>query len=248
MPPPITSSEVAPTSALRAGRRAVGALFLINGFLIGVWASRIPAVMVQYDLSPGSLGALLLVLATGAVMALPFSGYLIDRVGSGNVTGNTTAVYIISIVLIPLEPDTIVLAAALWLFGVVHGAMDVAMNGWAAKLETAYRRPIMSSFHALFSLGTGLGAASIFFAVPWGVGMVPHITGAALIAGIGLVWTCRQPDGCDLTPQPEQKAPPFRSAAGTAIGGRTDCIFCASIGEGRQRWLGQFVSDGGDSC
>ena len=62
-------------------------------------------------------------------MAFPFSGYLIDRVGSGNVTRNTTAVYIISIVLIPLAPDTIVLAAALWLFGAVHGVMDVAMNG-----------------------------------------------------------------------------------------------------------------------
>ena len=67
----------------------------------------------------------------------------------------------------------------------------------------------MSSFHALFSLGTGLGAASISFAVSWGVGMVPHITGAALVAGIGLVWTWRQPDGCDLIPQPERKAPLF---------------------------------------
>ena len=67
----------------------------------------------------------------------------------------------------------------------------------------------MSSFHALFSLGTGLGAASIFFAVSWGVGMVPLITGAALVAGIGLVWTWRQPDGCDLTPQAEQNAPLF---------------------------------------
>ena len=175
MPRPITSSDVPPTSALRVARRAVGALFLINGLLIGVWASRIPAITVQYDLSPGLLGLLLLVLATGAVMAFPFSGYFMDRVGSGNVTRAITAVYIISIVLIPLAPDTIVLSGALWLFGAVHGAMDVAMNGWAAKLETAYRRPIMSSFHALFSVGTGLGAASTFFVASWGVGMLPHI-------------------------------------------------------------------------
>ena len=87
-----TSFDTEPTGVQRAGRRAVGALFLINGFLIGVWASRIPAITVQYDLSPGLLGLLLLVLATGAVMAFPFSGYFMDRVGSGNVTRATTAV------------------------------------------------------------------------------------------------------------------------------------------------------------
>ena len=231
LPPTTTTFDTEPTGVQRAGRRAVGALFLINGFLIGVWASRIPAITVQYDLSPGLLGLLLLVLATGAVMAFPFSGYFMDRVGSGNVTRATTAVYIVSIVLIPLAPDTIVLAGALWLFGAVHGAMDVAMNGWAAKLETAYRRPIMSSFHALFSVGTGLGAASTFFAASWGVGMLPHIMGAALIAGIGLVWAWRQPDGCDLTPQPEQKAPLFVLPRGQLLAVAL-IAFCASIGEG----------------
>ena len=64
-----------PTPAARAGRRAVGALFLINGALIGVWASRIPAITLQYDLSPAVLGVLLLILALGAVIAFPFSGF-----------------------------------------------------------------------------------------------------------------------------------------------------------------------------
>ena len=100
---------------------------------------------------------LLLILALGAVIAFPFSGFFMDRVGAGKVTRVTTAAYVLSLVLIPLAPDTIALAAALWLFGAVHGAMDVAMNGWAAKLEVGYGRPIMSSFHALFSVGTGLG-------------------------------------------------------------------------------------------
>ena len=54
--------------------------------------------------------------------------------------------------LIPLAPDIMTLAMALWLFGAVHGAMDVAMNGWGAKIEQGYGKPIMSSFHALFSV------------------------------------------------------------------------------------------------
>ena len=193
----------------RAARRVVSALFLINGFLIGVWASRIPAITVQYDLTPGMLGTLLLVLASGAVIAFPISGYFMDRMGSGFITRITTLGYIASMVLIPLAPTTLTLAMALWLFGAVHGAMDVAMNGWGAKLEKAYERPIMSSFHALFSVGTGLGAASTFVAASLGIGLFPHMLTASLLSAATLGWAWHQPEGCDLTPPPGHKAPLF---------------------------------------
>ena len=76
----MTSSQDATSPAttaaeLRVGRYVVGALFLINGLLIGVWASRIPAITVQYDLTPAMLGTMLLVLASGAVMAFPVGGF-----------------------------------------------------------------------------------------------------------------------------------------------------------------------------
>ena len=113
------------------------------------------------------LGVLLLILALGAVIAFPFSGFFMDRLGAGKVTRMTTVAYVLSLVLIPLAPDTIALAAALWLFGAVHGAMDVAMNGWAAKLEAGYGRPIMSSFHGLFSVGAGLGLPAPLCRLCW---------------------------------------------------------------------------------
>ena len=220
-----------PTQAARAGRRAVGALFLINGALIGVWASRIPAITLQYDLSPAVLGVLLLILALGAVIAFPFSGFFMDRVGAGKVTRVTTAAYVLSLVLIPLAPDTIALAAALWLFGAVHGAMDVAMNGWAAKLEAGYGRPIMSSFHALFSVGTGLGAASTYFAASAGIGLLPHMLAAAVVGALVLAWAWWQPEGCDMIPQAERKAPLIVLPRGQLLAIAL-IAFCASIGEG----------------
>ena len=230
-----------PTQAARAGRRAVGALFLINGALIGVWASRIPAITLQYDLSPAVLGVLLLILALGAVIAFPFSGFFMDRVGAGKVTRVTTAAYVLSLVLIPLAPDTIALAAALWLFGAVHGAMDVAMNGWAAKLEVGYGRPIMSSFHALFSVGTGLGAASTYFAASTGIGLFPHMLAAAVVGALVLAWAWWQPEGCDMTPQAERKAPLIVLPRGQLLAIAL-IAFCASIGEGGNAdWGGLFL-------
>ena len=237
-----------PTPAARAGRRAVGALFLINGALIGVWASRIPAITLQYDLSSAMLGVLLLILALGAVIAFPFSGFFMDRVGAGNVTRVTTAAYVLSLVLIPLAPDTIALAAALWLFGAVHGAMDVAMNGWAAKLEAGYGRPIMSSFHALFSVGTGLGAASTYFAASAGIGLFPHMLAAAVVGALVLAWAWWQPEGCDMTPQAKRKAPLIALPRGQLLAIAL-IAFCASIGEGGNAdWGGLFlIASGGAS-
>ena len=45
------------------------------------------------------------------------------------------------------------------LLGIGIGALDVAMNAQAVLVEERYGRPIMSSFHGLFSLGGLVGAA-----------------------------------------------------------------------------------------
>lgn len=38
--------------------------------------------------------------------------------------------------------------------------MDVAINGQAVFVERLHRKPIMSSFHAMFSIGMALGAGA----------------------------------------------------------------------------------------
>ena len=235
------TSPATTAAAMRVGRYVVGALFLINGLLIGVWASRIPAITVQYDLTPAMLGTMLLVLASGAVMAFPVGGFFMDRLGSGTVTRLTTLGYIGSIMLIPLAPDIITLAMALWLFGAVHGAMDVAMNGWGAKIEQGYGKPIMSSFHALFSVGTGFGAASTYVAASAGIGLLPHLMMAAAVSALVLAWAWRQPEGCDLTPQPGRKAKLFVLPRGQLLAIALIAA-CSAIGEGGNAdWGGLFL-------
>src|SRR5262249_1788132 len=72
------------------------------------------------------------------------------------------------------------LAAALACFGMGLGAMDVAMNAQAVAVEARHGRPLMSSFHALFSLGglAGAGVGSVLLAL--GVDPRTHVAGAAL--------------------------------------------------------------------
>ncbi len=55
------------------------------------------------------------------------------------------------------------------------------MNGWAAEVETALGTPAMSGFHAMFSLGAGLEAASGYLAVRLDTGMFTHFALCALL-------------------------------------------------------------------
>ncbi|MEX0366954.1 MAG: MFS transporter [Ruegeria sp.] len=163
--------------------RAVVAAFALNGFLFGAWAARVPAFKDGFDLDPGTLGLLLLALAGGAIAAFPLAGALSERWGAPRLTVRCAWVYIPALVLLAVAPTPLALGVTLAIFGALHGAMDVAMNGWGARVEMRTGRSTMSVFHAMFSLGAGLGAASGFAAAHFGQGPSEHFAAVALVGG-----------------------------------------------------------------
>ena len=52
----------------------------------------------------------------------------------------------------------IALGVALFVFGASLGSLDVAMNLHAVEVERVSEKPLMSGFHALFSVGAFLGS------------------------------------------------------------------------------------------
>lgn len=163
--------------------RAVVAAFTFNGLLFGAWAARVPALKERFDLEPGTLGLLLLALAGGAILSFPLAGALSEKWGASLLTLRCAAAYGPALCLLALAPTVWSLGLALVFFGAMHGAMDVAMNGWGARVETQSGRSTMSVFHALFSLGAGLGAASGYVAVRAGLSLEVHFLLVALIGG-----------------------------------------------------------------
>ncbi len=145
--------------SIRSPVVAVAAMFFLNGAFFGGWASRIPSIKQGFGLSPDALGLLLLLLAAGAIVSFPFAGAATDRYGAARVTWWLAVFYAAALMMIGLAPEIWVLAATLFFFGITHGAMDVAMNAWGAEVERRAKRPILSKFHAIFSLGAGAGAA-----------------------------------------------------------------------------------------
>lgn len=145
--------------SLRTPVSAVAAMFFLNGAFFGGWASRIPTIKESFELSPDALGLLLLLLAAGAIISFPFAGAAADRFGAARVTWWLALFYAAALVMIALSPNLWLLAVALFFFGVTHGAMDVSMNAWGTEVERRAKRPVLSMFHAIFSLGAGAGAA-----------------------------------------------------------------------------------------
>lgn len=215
---------------LRTPWRAVAAMFILNGALFGIWASRIPAAAETHSLEPGHLGLLLLLMAAGAITSFPLAGHAADRLGSAMVTRRIALAYILALVMLALMPNVWLLALALFFFGMTHGAMDVAMNAWAAEVERQSERPLMSSFHAMFSFGAAMGAASGYLAASIELSMLTHFAGGAGFFGAISLWFSL------ISWVSEERGTGHKTPVYSLPKGALFLVgfiaFCASIGEG----------------
>lgn len=134
-------------------------MFFVNGAAIGSWVLHIPTVQQKLGLSEGMLGLALLAVAFGALGMMLITGPLIARIGSRPITIVGGLCLCAAPLLLLLAPNLpLLLGGLLWL-GASNGAMDVAMNAQAVTLEQRATKPIMSSFHALWSIGGLVGAS-----------------------------------------------------------------------------------------
>ncbi len=165
--------------------------FAINGMLGATWATRIPAVQERLNLSPSALGVALLGAAVGALIAMNIAGYLAARLGSSRIAIVAGLLFCGTVPLLALAPSLPFLIAALVVFGATTGSMDVAMNTQGVTVERRYGRPILTSFHAFFSMGGLLGAFIGGVVAGRGLGVLPHFSIMAAIGALALLGVSR---------------------------------------------------------
>jgi MFS family permease len=163
----------------RAARAAVTVVFFASGASFGSWVARVPALQERVEASPAELGLALFGVAAGAVLSLPFAGVLSVRLGSRTVMRGALLGVAISLPLPALAPSLPLLALAFAAVGASNAALDVAMNAHGVVVEGHYGRPILSSFHASFSLGGLAGAAFGGIAAGLGIGPLPQFLAAS---------------------------------------------------------------------
>ena len=176
-----STAASAPARPLIRARVACAGTFFIHGAMMASWVPHVATVQHTLSLGPGLLGLALLGLAGGAVVAMPPAGWLIGRVGSRAVTMLAGLLFAAVLALPVVAPSLALLAGVLVLLGAASGAMDVAMNAQAVAIERPYGRPIMSSFHALFSVGGLAGAGLAGLLLTAGVAPAVHLFGVAVV-------------------------------------------------------------------
>lgn len=213
-----------------ASRLAVLAAFFTNGVLNATWVSRIPAVQNKLGLSEGALGLVLLGLSAGVLTALSLAGGLIARFGSSRVTLLGALGLCITLPLVALSNHVILLGVLLFAFGAAMSTMDVAMNEQAVLVERRAGRPLMSSFHAAFSVGglvgalLGAGMASISTLTPFFHFCIVSLAFAGL-----MLWTF--PRLIPVEPGSKQEKAVFRLPE-RALWALGMIAFCGAIAEG----------------
>ncbi|MFK0173757.1 MFS transporter [Streptomyces sp. NPDC090306] len=165
--------------ALRVARAVTFVYFVLNGTLLGMWVVQIPAVEERVGISHAALGGFLVLLGAGAFLGMQLGGRLSDRLGTRTVVPLAGVLCSATLVLPGLAREPWVLGAALLVFGFGNGTLDVSMNAHAVQVEKAYGRPVMSAFHATFSVGGVLAALVGAAAVDVGWGTAATLTAAA---------------------------------------------------------------------
>lgn len=155
---------------LKHERYATGAIFLATGLGVGAWAASISLVKERLQLSDALLGQALLAFSVGAIGAMLLAGRLTFRLRVWHLTLMAALVCAVLRVGPTLVSDYRGLVLLLFLIGAANGVTDVWMNSYATLVENAHSHPIMSSFHAMWSVGGLCGAA---------------ITGLLIQAGLG---------------------------------------------------------------
>jgi predicted MFS family arabinose efflux permease len=160
--------------------------------MVGTWVAHIPWLQDHLQISRATLGFCLLCMAAGALVSMPITGHILDRLPSASVARWTALAFCLMLPLPLLATSPYRLAAILFLFGATNGAMDVAMNAHGVAIQERLGRPIMSSLHGGWSVG-GFTAAGLVVLTAAG-GLDPRVE--SLIVGVGLfllsLWITRR--------------------------------------------------------
>jgi predicted MFS family arabinose efflux permease len=142
-------------------RLATRLAFLVVGFVAAAWACLVPFAKANTQLDKGSLGLALLCLGVGSILAMPTAGALSTRYGCRVVITASSLLACAALPLLATVTSARLLAVILFIFGAAVGSADCVMNVQAVIVARASAKPLMSGFHAFYSLGGIGGAASM---------------------------------------------------------------------------------------
>lgn len=150
-------------------RLSISLLFFVCGFVFTNWSARLPTIQTLFSLSNSTLGLTLLCVAIGSLTSMPLTGWLIAHRGSKFAAILSSLLFSSTLFIFPILYEKWHLAIFFYIIGFSMGALDVSMNSQAVAVEQRSGQPMMSSFHAIFSVGMMLGALCTSFFIQYSI-------------------------------------------------------------------------------
>ncbi len=164
--------------------RTVRLIYVMAGIGISAWAVTVPFAKIRFGLNDAALGLILLAPGVGGIMAMPLAGLCVSRLGSKLTLLIVGTVFGLMLPILAIAPTSDAFAVLLFLFGAVFAVTDIAMNAQAVATEARSGGLLMSSFHAMYSVGalSVAGLTSILLRFGATNVMCATLSGAAVFA------------------------------------------------------------------
>lgn len=132
--------------------------FFLSGIITATWASRIPDVQSGLGLNDAQWGVVLFGLPLGLVTGMPLSSKIITKYGAARIMVFSMLMFAALLSLLPLFPNKWTLIAVLFFYGLLRSATNLSINSYSIEVQKLYDRPIIATFHGIWSLACLMAA------------------------------------------------------------------------------------------
>jgi fucose permease len=156
-------------SARSQQRRVLTVFFFLSGLVAASWSSRIPDVQHKLQLSNAALGTVLFALPVGLTTGLAIASWLVSSFGPKRMMIASAIFNAIALVLTGVADTSVILMVCLFLLGIGRTVFNLASNTASIELQHHYQKPIISTFHGIWSVAAlasaGVGTVMIVYNV-----------------------------------------------------------------------------------
>lgn len=195
-PPGAAPAHGAPLTRreLVAWRNALFVIFALCGIALASWVARVPAIRDAVGASTWQMGLIVFGLSGGSMVGLVLSSHVLARFGPIATIRVTMILSAVGIVIAGVGGSLgsiPVVIAGLVVFGLGTSTCDVSMNVDGAANERALGRTVMPIYHAMFSVGTIIGAGTGALAEHLGIPIVVHLSVVAALMTVAVLVAVR---------------------------------------------------------
>jgi len=143
---------------------ACKALFFSISFFVGLWTIRIPDIKDRISTDYSGMSYLFVIFSIGSIITMIVAPKIIENFSSKIIVLISGSIISFLWLFVPFVSNFIQMAFLSFLFGCAYGIFEVVLNLQATNLEKKYNKPMMSGFHAFWSIGllSGSFLTSIF--------------------------------------------------------------------------------------